>query len=204
MENVRAYDELEQAQLETLQRLALAAEFRDDATYEHTERVAHTAATLAERLGLPAGEVALIRRAAPLHDIGKLAVPDAILLKPDRLTAREFETMKRHAPAGAAILDGSRSAVLRLAREIALTHHEWWSGSGYPAGLAGDDCPLSGRIVALADVFDALVHERPYKPAWTVDRAASEIRAHAGRQFDPDVVAAFEAAGPATLVAGPM
>jgi GAF domain-containing protein len=123
MENVRAYQELEQARLETLELLALAAEHRDDASSEHTERVARTAALIAARLGMPASEVALVRQAAPLHDIGKLAVPDAILLKPGRLTHAEFEQVKRHAPAGGAILDGSSSDVLRLAREIALTHH---------------------------------------------------------------------------------
>ncbi len=192
MENVSVHEELERARLETLQRLALAAEYRDDATFEHTERVARTAASLAELLGLPAAEVDLMRQAAPLHDIGKLAVPDAILLKPSRLTDGEFEQMKRHAEAGAAILDGSRSAVLRRAQEIALTHHEWWSGTGYPAGLTGDEVPLSGRIVAIADVYDALIHPRPYKAAWPEREARATIRTLAGSQFDPELVTAFE------------
>jgi putative two-component system response regulator len=200
MENVRAYEELEQARLETLQRLALAAEYRDDATYEHTERVARTSALIAGRLGMSASEVALVRQAAPLHDIGKLAVPDAILLKPGRLTGAEFEQMKRHAPAGAAILDGSTSAVLRLAREIALTHHEWWNGDGYPERLRGERLPMSGRIVAVADVFDALTHSRPYKRAWSVDAATEELRRLRARQFDPEVVDAFEAIGAGELV----
>jgi putative two-component system response regulator len=201
MENVRAYEELEQARLETLQRLALAAEYRDDATYEHTERVARTSALIAGRLGMPASEVALIRQAAPLHDIGKLAVPDAILLKRGRLTHGEYEQMKRHAPAGAAILDGSTSAVLRRAQEIALTHHEWWNGDGYPERRRGDRVPLSGRIVAVADVFDALTHPRPYKPAWPVDAAATEILRLREQQFDPVVVDAFEAVGVEQLAA---
>jgi putative two-component system response regulator len=195
MENVRVYEELERARQETLQRLALAAEYRDDATFAHTERVAATSALVAEQLGLPSAEVALIRQAAPLHDIGKLAVPDAILLKRSRLTPGEYEQMKRHAAAGAAILDGSRSAVLRLAQEIALSHHEWWSGDGYPGGLRGDGVPLSGRIVAIADVFDALTYPRPYKDAWPVQRAQRTIHELRGRQFDPEIVAAFEAVG---------
>ena len=195
MENVRVYEELERARQETLERLALAAEYRDDATSAHTERVARTSALVAEQLGLPAAQVALIRQAAPLHDIGKLAVPDAILLKRGRLTVDEYEQMKRHAAAGAAILDGSQSDVLRLAREIALTHHEWWSGDGYPGGLRGDEVPLSGRIVAIADVFDALAYPRPYKDAWPVQRAGETIRELRGRQFDPEIVAAFEAVG---------
>ena len=201
MENVQVYEELERARQETLERLALAAEYRDDATFAHTERVAATSALVAEQLGLPSAEVDLIRQAAPLHDIGKLAVPDAILLKRGRLTPDEYEQMKRHAAAGAAILDGSRSAVLRLAQEVALSHHEWWSGDGYPHSLRGDHVPLSGRIVAVADVFDALLHVRPYKDAWPVRRATETIRELGGRQFDPEIVAAFEALGPDRLAA---
>jgi putative nucleotidyltransferase with HDIG domain len=191
MEHVRVYNELEESRLEMLQRLALAAEYRDDVTFQHTDRVARTAGLLAAQLGLSEQAVALIRQAAPLHDIGKLAVSDTILLKPASLTAEEFETMKGHAAAGASILADSRSAVLRLAQEIALTHHEWWDGSGYPAGLAGADIPLSGRIVALADVLDALTHVRPYKPAWPLAEAVAEVCRLGGRQFDPGIVDAF-------------
>ena len=196
IENVGVYQELEAARLETLQRLAVAGEYRDDATHRHTARVAATSAALARELGLGQSEVLLLSQAAPLHDIGKLAVSDAILLKPGPLTAEEFETMKGHVESGAGILADSTSAVLRLAQEIALTHHEWWDGSGYPRGLRGEEIPLSGRIVALADVFDALTHDRPYKAAWPVDRAAAEIERLRGRQFDPDVADAFAALDP--------
>lgn len=202
MENVRTYEELEEARRETLRRLALAAEFRDDNTFEHTERVAHTAALLAEKLGLDEDTVSLIRQAAPLHDIGKLNVPDSILLKPGALTDEEFAQIRKHPEAGAAILSGSRSAVLRLAQEVALNHHEWWDGSGYPNGLAGDSIPLSGRIVALADVYDALTHDRPYKKAWPVVEAVAEIERLSGSQFDPKIVAAFCGLDPHEL-AGP-
>jgi putative nucleotidyltransferase with HDIG domain len=193
IENVQAYQSLTDAHSETLERLALAAEYRDDDTYQHTERVAQIAGALAERLRLPKRDVALLEQAAPLHDLGKLAVPDAILLKHGRLSSRERVQIRKHPVAGAAILAGSRSAVLRLAEKIALTHHEWWDGSGYPAGLEGNAIPMAGRVVALADVFDALTHARPYKGAWSIDRARTEIIGLSGRQFDPDVIAAFAA-----------
>jgi putative two-component system response regulator len=183
---------LEEARLETLRRLALAAEFRDEDTHEHTERVGRTAALVARRLGLPDEAVALLRRAAPLHDIGKLGVSDAILLKPGKLNPEELETMREHTVIGARILADGKFPVLRLAGQIALTHHERWDGTGYPTGTAGDAIPMSGRIVAVADVFDALTHDRPYKKAWSVDAAVAEIRSLAGKQFDPRVVEAFE------------
>jgi putative two-component system response regulator len=154
--------------------------------------VARAAAALTRLLGLPARDVNLMRQAAPLHDIGKLGISDTILLKPGKLTAEEFDTMRLHAALGAEILSGSRSDVLQLAERIALTHHEWWDGSGYPGKLGGDDIPQCGRIVALADVFDALTHERPYKEAWSVDRAVEEVHRLRGLQFDPDVVDAFD------------
>ena len=201
LENVRAYEEPDDARLETLERLALAAEYRDDATYEHTRRVARASRLLGERLGLPAPAVSLIEQAAPLHDIGKVAVSHAVLLKSGRLSDEEIAQMREHAGAGAAILSGSGSEVLRLAREIALSHHEWWDGSGYPRGLRAGAIPLSGRIVALADVFDALTHARPYKRAWPLADAVTEVSRLAGEQFDPAVVAAFEGLDPARLVA---
>jgi len=173
-----------------LRTLALAAEYRDVDAFEHTTRVADTASLLAVQIGFSDTEVALIRQAAPLHDIGKLAVSDCVLRKPGRLTREEFEHVKQHASAGAAIL-GDGSEVLSLASEIALSHHEWWDGNGYPRGLKAEKIPLSGRIVALADVFDALTHRRPYKQAWTTTRAIAEIDRLNGRQFDPTIVAAF-------------
>lgn len=191
--------ELEEARWETLRCLAIAAEYRDDQTYEHTQRVGRTAARLAEALGLERERVVLLRHAAPLHDVGKVGVPDAILLKPGKLTAPEFDLVREHAAAGARILGGSNSALLQLAQEIALTHHEWWDGSGYPRGLLEDDIPLSGRIVAVADVFDALTHERPYKPAWGVTEAVQEMRRLSGVQFDPALVDAFNQLDPDQL-----
>lgn len=182
---------LEEARLEVLQRLALAAEYRDDETGEHTVRVAHTSARLAEALGMSKAEFVEIALAAPLHDIGKIALPDSILLKPGALTREEFEQMKTHVRVGAEILAGSSSTLLQVAEQIAATHHERWDGTGYPQGLRGDEIPLVGRIVAVADVFDALTHRRPYKEPWPLERAIAEVLAGAGRHFDPEVVAAF-------------
>jgi PAS domain S-box-containing protein len=179
------------ARLETLRRLALAAGYRDDETYRHTERVGQTAQLLAQELGAPLELTAALRQAAPLHDVGKLAISDTILLKPGKLTPQERNTMEAHTIAGGAILRGSDSRILQLAEEIALTHHERWDGTGYPNRLAGEAIPLGGRIVAVADVFDALCHRRPYKPAWDVGAAVAEITRLAGTQFDPTVVDAF-------------
>jgi putative two-component system response regulator len=191
LENVRVLSELEASRLESLQRLALAAEYRDDGTHEHTARVGQTSLRLAQMLGIPDEDASLIGQAAQLHDVGKLAIPDAILLKRHKLDDSEFEHLKSHTTAGAAILGGSTSNLLRPAEQIALTHHERWDGSGYPNNLTGEEIPLSGRIVALADVFDALTHARPYKPAWPVKEAVAEIRSLSERQFDPTVVDAF-------------
>lgn len=184
--------ELEDSRRETLRRLALAAEYRDDNTFEHTERVGQIAALLAERLRLPAEQVALIRLAAPLHDVGKLKLSDRILLKPGKLTPAEFEQMTQHTVDGACILSDSSSDVLQLGEQIALSHHEWWNGNGYPHNLQGDEIPLAAQIVGIADVFDALTHTRPYKPAWTVEQAVDHIRGLRGCQFAPSLVDAFE------------
>lgn len=183
--------ELEEAQLEVLDRLARAAEYKDDETGEHVRRVAQMAAGLARVLGLSRAEVNLIEQVAPLHDVGKIGVPDEVLLKPGRLTPEEFEVVKAHALIGSHILSGGRSQLVRAAQEVALSHHERWDGSGYPHGLRGEQIPLFGRIVAVADVYDALTSERPYKRAWTPEEAAAEILAQAGRQFDPQVVDAW-------------
>jgi len=183
--------ELEEARLEILYRLARAAEFRDDQTGRHTLRVGRIAGRIGQVLGLPADEHELIARAAPLHDIGKIGISDTILLKEGRLDGQERTVIQSHTIIGADILSGSRFALLQLAEEIALSHHERWDGAGYPLGLAGNAIPLSGRIVAAADVFDALTHDRPYKHAWTVRDALAEIEANAGTQFDPAVVEAL-------------
>jgi len=183
-------DELEETQIEILERLALASEYRDDDTGEHTRRVGKTAAQIAEALGWSAGEVELMRRAAPLHDVGKIGIPDSILLKPGKLTAEEFEQMKTHTTMGAKILSGGHFPLLQLAEQIALTHHERWDGTGY-LGFQEEAIPIAGRIVTVADVFDALTSERPYKKAWPVSEAIEEIKRQRGRQFDPRVVAAF-------------
>jgi putative two-component system response regulator len=183
--------ELEQTQIEILLRLAQAAEFRDDDTGQHTQRVGRLAALLAQDLGLPNQQVELIRLAAPLHDLGKIGIPDHILLKPGRFSPSEYEQMKTHAAIGARILSGGRYPLLRMAEEIAYAHHERWDGSGYPLGLAGEDIPLTGRIVAVADAFDALTHERPYKHAWPIAESLAEIVRQSGEKFDPSVVAAL-------------
>jgi putative two-component system response regulator len=183
--------DLDVARSELLDRLALAAEYRDDETQEHARRIGRTSGLIAERLGLSRETSELMVRAAPLHDVGKIGIPDSILLKPTRLTREEFAVMKCHARIGAELLEGGRSPVLRLASEIALSHHERWNGGGYPSGLAGAAIPLSGRIVAVADVFDALSHARPYKGAWPLDQALYEVCDREGPQFDPAVVKAF-------------
>jgi putative two-component system response regulator len=182
--------ELEAAQIEIIERLARAAEFRDDHTGQHTERVGQMAALIAKQIGLPDLQVHTMRRAAPLHDVGKIGVPDSVLLKLGKLTIEEFEIVKTHTTIGARILSGSRFTILRLAEEIAFNHHERWDGTGY-AGIAGAAIPLAGRIVAVADVFDALTQKRPYKAAWTVNEALSEIESQRNRQFDPMLVDAF-------------
>lgn len=202
-ELTRRNAELGEAQRETLYRLALAAEYRDDDTFAHTERIRDSVVLLAAELGLPESDVELIRDAAPLHDIGKLGVSDAVLLKPGKLTADQFEHMRRHAEIGARILSGSSSDVLRAGEEIARSHHEWWDGTGYPSGLRGEEIPLSARIVAVADVFDALTHKRPYKPAWPVDEAVAEIHRFRSLQFDPQVVDAFDRLDPYRLAGIP-
>ncbi len=192
--------DVEQARLEILDRLALTVEYRDDDTQEHARRIGRTSALLARSLGLPSREIELISRAAQLHDIGKIGVSDAILLKPGKLTGEEFEHIKRHTTIGATILSGSQNPLLKMAARIALTHHERWDGGGYPGGLSAEQTPLAGRIVAVADVFDALTHGRPYKDAWSPQAAVAEIVRQAGRQIDVHVVEVFLGLEHATLL----
>ncbi|XLE15155.1 diguanylate cyclase [Deinococcus altitudinis] len=179
--------ELEQTQMEVVGRMAMAAEFRDDATGEHTRRVGIGAALIAESLGLSREFTETLQIAARLHDVGKIGIPDAVLLKESKLSVAEFEEMKRHTLIGGRLLSGGKSEVLNMARQIALTHHERWDGNGYPYGLTGQEIPLVGRIVALADVFDALMHKRPYKLAWEKADALAELARQRGRHFDPEL-----------------
>jgi putative two-component system response regulator len=192
----RTTRQLEQAQFEMLARLAAAAELHDDATGKHTHRVGDLSVTIAQRLGLPGPQVELLRLAAPLHDVGKIAIADATLSKPGKLSTAEFAHVKTHTTLGAQMLADSPFPLLALAAESALTHHEKWDGSGYPAGLIGGAIPISGRIIAVADVFDALTHSRPYKPAWSAADAITEMRHQSGRHFDPQVFDAFLSSKP--------
>jgi putative two-component system response regulator len=183
--------ELEQSQLEVLERLAAAVEFRDDDTGNHTRRVAEVSAMLAQAVGLEATSVELIRCAAPLHDIGKVGIPDSILLKAGPLTGEEFETMKTHTVIGSRMLSKGRSELVRFSQRIARSHHEWWDGSGYPDRVSGQSIPQEARIVAVADFLDALTHERPYRPAWGIAETLAEIKRRSGNHFDPAIVKAL-------------
>ena len=183
--------ELETARLDIVERLALASEYRDYTTGQHTGRVGTLSAQLARRLGFDATEAELLQRAASLHDIGKIGIPDHVLLKPGKLSAQEWTVMKTHVELGAKLLARGSSQLVQLAETVALTHHERWDGSGYPRGLAGDEIPLVGQIVAVADVFDTLVHQRPYKRAWSVAEAVAEITSQRGKDFSPRVVDVF-------------
>jgi putative two-component system response regulator len=185
--------ELRNTQVEVVTRLCLAAEFRDTDTGCHVKRISHYCAIIAERLGLPSSQRELIFHASSMHDLGKIGIPDHILLKPGKLTDAEWAVMRRHCEIGAGMLGGGTSSLLRLAHAIALTHHERWDGAGYPARLAGTDIPLAGRITSLCDVFDALTTRRPYKEPWPPEASVREILAGRGTQFDPDVVDAFAA-----------
>lgn len=185
--------ELLEAQSEILNRLAMAGEYRDEDTGEHTNRVSDLSARIAENLNLEKTHVELIRLAARLHDLGKIGIADAILMKPGELSAEERLEMQRHTSIGASILANSKAPILQVAEKIALAHHERFDGTGYPAGLVGELIPIEGRIVAVADVFDALTHSRPYKEAWDVGAALREIEAQSGKHFDPKIVRVFTA-----------
>ncbi len=182
-------EEVRETQLEVVRRLSQAAESRDDETGRHIHRMSHLCAELARAVGMSAEETDTLFHAAPMHDIGKICVPDRVLLKPEPLNAEEWEIMKAHTTRGANLLAGSRSPIVKMAEQVALTHHERWDGAGYPGGLTGEEIPLVSRVCAVCDVFDALVSVRPYKGAWTVEAAVAEIERGGGRHFDPSLIA---------------
>jgi PAS domain S-box-containing protein len=184
----RAIEELHASRQETVERLARAIEMHDAETGRHVDRMSSIASYLGSQLGLGDEQILLLKAAAPMHDVGKIATPKEILLKPGPLTPEERKEMERHTEVGHQILNGSESELLQMAARIALTHHEWFDGSGYPRGLAGEEIPIEGRIVAVADVFDALLSDRSYRPAMSLDEAATIIREGSGTHFDPEVV----------------
>jgi len=183
--------EIRDTRLEVIQRLASAAELRDAGTGRHIYRMSRYSQLLALAIGFSKEQGELLLTTSPLHDVGKIAIPDAILLKPARLEPHEFEIIKTHTTLGAKMLSGSDSVFLKMAEQIALNHHESWDGSGYPHGIKGEEIPLVGRICAVADVFDALSSERPYKRAWTFEETMEEIIRLKGSHFDPRLVDAF-------------
>jgi len=182
---------LQESYLDTIHRLALAAEYKDEDTGDHIVRMSRYCAFIANKYGLSPMEVHHILYASPMHDIGKIGVPDDILMKPGKLTDEEFEIMKTHTTIGAKILAHSKSEILKVAEQIALYHHEKWNGTGYPHGLSGDTIPLTARIVAVADAFDALTSKRPYKDPYPFEVACDIIKKERGQHFDPIVVDVF-------------
>ncbi|MDP3037615.1 MAG: response regulator [Rhodocyclaceae bacterium] len=191
--------ELNDTRLQVVQRLGRAAEYRDEETGGHILRMSHMSTLLARAAGWSETDCVLMLHASPMHDIGKIGIPDAILLKPGKFDPPEWAIMQTHVTIGAKLLDGDDSSLMRMAREIALSHHEKWDGSGYPNGLAGAAIPQAGRIVALADVFDALTSVRPYKKAWTVEAAVAMIKENSGKHFDPELVECFRRELPGIL-----
>ena len=189
--NAMLQEQLRKAHLETIVRLSVAAEFRDDDTSDHIRRVSHTAAVVARAMKLDERIVELIHYASPMHDVGKIGIPDAILRKPGKLTEEERTVIKGHAAIAPEILGDPCNELAEMAREVALTHHERWDGTGYPNQLAGEEIPISGRVVAIADVFDALVSKRCYKDAMPHDKAMAIIKDESGKAFDPAIVEAF-------------
>jgi len=191
--------ELENTRLDIIRRLGRAAEYRDNETGMHVIRMSESCRRLALAIGLDDEFAQRILQASPMHDVGKIGIPDQILLKPGKLDPAEWEIMKTHAEIGADILGDYKSDLMQMARIIALTHHEKWDGTGYPNGLSGDAIPLEGRISAICDVFDALTSVRPYKKAWTIAEANAYIDENSGRHFDPEMVRAFNAVLPDIL-----
>ncbi|NDY73675.1 two-component system response regulator [Desulfobacter hydrogenophilus] len=186
-----AFSRIKESSLETIHILSKAAEYRDEDTGSHIYRISNYSAAIARKIGLSEKIVESILYAAPMHDVGKIGIPDSILLKPGGLTVDEFTTMKQHTLIGAKILENSKTGFIRLGEAIALTHHEWWNGTGYPRGLKEREIPLEGRIIAVADVFDALTTKRPYKEPFPLDVSFRIIAENRGTQFDPEVVDAF-------------
>ena len=186
-----ALNKLRDASLDTINRLSKAAEYKDEDTGAHILRMSNYSAAVARSLGLHTSLVSNILYAAPMHDVGKIGIPDNILLKPGPLDKKEWVIMKTHTTIGGRILEGSDAAFINLAKVVALAHHEKWDGSGYPLGLKGKDIPQAGRIVAIADVFDALTSQRPYKKAFSLEKSFDNIRKSSGSHFDPEVVEAF-------------
>ena len=182
---------LRQTRLNIVQALGMAAEYKDNETGLHVIRMSHFSRIIALEAGFSPDEAEELLHAAPMHDVGKIGIPDAILQKPGKLDENEWLIMQKHPEIGAQIIGEHNASMLQMARRIALGHHEKWDGSGYPAGLAGDDIPIEARIVAIADVFDALTSVRPYKKAWTVEDAVALIREQSGRHFDPQLVECF-------------
>lgn len=183
--------ELNDTRLEVIRRLGRAAEYRDDMTGFHIIRMSRYSQLLALATGMHEDEAEVILNASPMHDIGKIGIPDRVLLKPGKLDAEEWKIMQTHVGIGVEILSGSNSILMNMAAEIAQNHHEKWDGSGYPCALAGEDIPLTGRIVAVADVFDALTTERPYKEAWPIEKAVGFLKEQSGKHFDPELVELF-------------
>lgn len=184
-------EEVRRTQLQIVRRLGMAAEYRDEETGYHILRMSHVCALLAKSFGCDRQQVELILNASPMHDIGKIGIPDNILLKKGKLNSQEWKIMQSHTIIGKNLLDGDDSPLLTMARDIAGTHHEKWDGNGYPEGLKNDAIPLPGRIAALADVFDALTSERPYKVAWPIKKAVAYIKENSGKYFDPQLVDTF-------------
>lgn len=184
-------DSLRETRLQVIHRLGRAAEYKDNETGLHVIRMSHYAKEIALAAGMNEIDAEELLNAAPMHDIGKIGIPDAILQKPGKLTPDEWEIMKTHASVGATIIGEDNSSLLKIARTIALCHHEKWDGSGYPNGLASEAIPVEARIVAIADVFDALTSTRPYKKSWSIEDATTYIQNESGKHFDPDLVQAF-------------